>query len=149
MPIRERIRDAPAGDKAMLVTDSIPDSLAEIRSKRMRAARIEYAEPPEQAQQDVLDQIGRVGRCSRPVRKPAVGPAPKLGKIATEKVLNRARIAIAGAFEKTPRRLTRGLSLPAPNRSQRQHSNTSPLSAMLRLEARTYMSHLYGVMGTI
>jgi hypothetical protein len=84
------MRDPTAGDAAMLVTDSIPDRLSQVRRKGVAALRLERVEPAKRAQQRVLDQIRGIGSRAGPSGKATVGPAAEVRQVPTDELPERA-----------------------------------------------------------
>ncbi len=118
----------------MLVAYAIPHRCAQICGERVPASKLECINVAKGAEDRVLDEVRCVGDGPHPMREPTMCPTAKLGKAATEKLTEGARITEPGSRKETPR-CVRGR---AARRSQR-HEEQSP-SAMICLSARSYMS---------
>jgi hypothetical protein len=85
----------------MLIANAVLYRLAEICSQGVLTSKLECMEPANGVKNSILDEVCRIGRCTRPTRKPRVRPSMKLRKIATDELTQGTRVTQPGAREET------------------------------------------------
>jgi len=82
----KRLRNAAAADAPMLVSNSVPDRLAQVGRQGAPSLRLEGIKSAEGSNNGVVNQICGVGDSPRPARQAAVRPAPEARDVAIEKI---------------------------------------------------------------
>jgi len=91
-------------DPAHLVPHSIDECLTEIRLQRTLVPRLEVVDVAEGLRERLLDQIFGVAKIASPSRETSTRPSPERASTPLNQIVERLRIALAGAAQQVRRR---------------------------------------------